>query len=123
MLARQWSAAALESSLARLHPVQEELAARARAELARRFPHPDALQERMLKQAARELLLAQASDWPFILRAGTSPGYARQRVQDHLLRFTRAYERLTAGQLDAEWLQQVEWRDNLFPELNCRYWA
>jgi 1,4-alpha-glucan branching enzyme len=92
-------------------------------ELARRFPQPDALQERMLKQAARELLLAQASDWPFILRAGTSPGYARKRVKEHLLRFTRAYEQLTAGQLDAEWLQQIEWRDNLFPEVNYRYWT
>ncbi|MGH7951421.1 MAG: glycoside hydrolase family 57 protein, partial [Limisphaerales bacterium] len=38
------------------------------------------LKIRALKQAARELLLAQASDWPFILRAGTSPDYARRRV-------------------------------------------
>jgi 1,4-alpha-glucan branching enzyme len=92
-------------------------------ELARRFPQPDPLPERMLKQAARELLLAQASDWPFILRTETSPGYARKRVQEHILRFTRAYEQLTAGQLDAEWLQQIEWRDNLFPDLNYHYWA
>ena len=92
-------------------------------ELARRFPQPDALQERMLKQAARELLLAQASDWPFILRTGTSPDYARKRVKDHLLRFTRLYEQLTAGQLDEEWLKQVEWRDNIFPDVDYRYWA
>ena len=92
-------------------------------ELARRFPQPDALQERMLKQAGRELLLAQASDWPFILRAGTSPDYARKRVKDHVLRFTRIYEQLTAGQLDEEWLKQVEWRDNLFPDIDYRYWA
>ena len=92
-------------------------------ELTRRFPQPDALQERMLKQAGRELLLAQASDWPFILRAGTSPDYARKRVKDHVLRFTRIHEQLTAGQLDEEWLQQVEWRDNLFPDIDCRYWA
>jgi 1,4-alpha-glucan branching enzyme len=92
-------------------------------ELARRFPDPDTLQERMLKQAARELLLAQASDWPFILRASTSPDYARKRVKDHILRFTRIYEQLTAGQLDEEWLKQVEWCDNLFPDVNYRYWA
>ena len=92
-------------------------------ELARRFPQPDTLQERMLKQAARELLLAQASDWPFILQSGTSPGYARKRVKEHLLRFTRAYEQLVSGQLEPEWLQQVESQDNLFPELNHRYWA
>ena len=92
-------------------------------ELARRFPQPDALPERALKQAARELLLAQASDWPFILRTGTSPGYARKRVKEHLLRFTRLYEQLTANELDADWLKQVEGRDNLFPDVNYRYWA
>jgi 1,4-alpha-glucan branching enzyme len=92
-------------------------------ELAQRFPQPDALQERMLKQAARELLLAQASDWPFILRTGTSPDYARKRVKEHLLRFTRIYEQLTAAQLDEEWLKQVEWPDNIFPEVNYRYWV
>ena len=92
-------------------------------ELARRFPQPDPPQERMLRQAARELLLAQASDWPFILRAGTSPGYARQRVKDHLLRFTHIYDLLSAGQLDQEWLQQIEERDNIFPDINYRYWA
>ena len=101
-----------------LHVAQERM-----TELARRFPQPNALQERMLKQAARELLLAQSSDWPFILRTGTSPDYARKRVNEHLLRFTRIYEQLTAGQLDEEWLKQVEWRDNIFPDVNYRYWA
>ena len=91
-------------------------------ELARRFPQPDALPERLLQQAARELLLAQASDWPFILRTETSPEYARQRVKDHLLRFTRIYEQLTTAQLDEEWLKQVEWQDNIFPGVNYRYW-
>ena len=101
-----------------LHIAQDRM-----TELARRFPQPDALQERMLKQAGRELLLAQASDWPFILRAGTSPDYARKRVKDHVLRFTRMYEQLTAGQLDEEWLKQVEWRDNLFPNIDYRIWG
>ena len=101
-----------------LHIAQDRM-----TELARRFPQPDALQERMLKQAARELLLGQASDWPFILRAGTSPDYARKRVKDHVLRFTRMYEQLTAGQLDEEWLKQVEWRDNLVPNIDYRIWG
>ena len=92
-------------------------------ELARRFPKPDPLQERMLKQAARELLLAQASDWPFILRTGTSPDYARQRLTEHLQRFTRLYDQLIAGKPDTEWLEQIEERDNLFPEVSYRYWA
>ena len=81
-----------------------------------------ALAERALKQAARELLLAQSSDWPFILRTGTTPDYARLRVQDHLLRFTGLYEQLTRGQIDEPGLRELEARDNLFPDLDYRYW-
>jgi 1,4-alpha-glucan branching enzyme len=91
-------------------------------ELARRFANPTGLQERGLKQAARELLLAQASDWPFIMRTGTSPEYARKRVKAHLLRFTTLYEQLTGAGVDESSLAQIEARDNLFPEVEYRYW-
>jgi 1,4-alpha-glucan branching enzyme len=80
------------------------------------------LQKRALKQAGRELLLAQASDWPFILRAGTSPQYARRRVKDHLLRFIALHEQLTLTKVDSHWLAELESRDNLFPDLNWHYW-
>jgi 1,4-alpha-glucan branching enzyme len=82
-----------------------------------------ALVERALAQAGRELLLAQASDWPFILRTGTAADYARRRVQDHLARFTRLWEQLARGQIDEPWLRDWECRDNLFPQLDWRYWA
>jgi 1,4-alpha-glucan branching enzyme len=75
-----------------------------------------------LKQAARELLLAQASDWPFILRAGTSPDYARRRVKDHLLRFIALHDQLTATGVDEKWLAEVESRDNIFPGVDWNYW-
>jgi 1,4-alpha-glucan branching enzyme len=81
-----------------------------------------ALQKRALKQAARELLLAQASDWPFILRAGTSPAYARRRVKDHLLRFIALHDQLTATSVDEKWLAEIEARDNLFPDVDWNYW-
>jgi 1,4-alpha-glucan branching enzyme len=81
-----------------------------------------ALQKRALKQAARELLLAQASDWPFILRAGTSPDYARRRVKDHLLRFIALHDQLTATSVDEKWLAEIEARDNLFPDVDWSYW-
>ncbi len=84
---------------------------------------PSGVELRALKQAARELLLAQASDWPFILRTGTSPGYARQRVTDHLMSFTRIYEQLSHGRVDEPWLAQIEAGDNLFPEIDYGYWA
>lgn len=45
---------------------------------------PASWQRPFLEQAARELLLAQASDWPFIINAGTSSEYAHRRLTDHL---------------------------------------
>jgi 1,4-alpha-glucan branching enzyme len=80
------------------------------------------LQKRALKQAARELLLAQASDWPFILRAGTSPDYARRRVKDHLLRFIALHDQLTATSVDEKWLRELESRDNIFSDVDWNYW-
>jgi len=88
-----------------------------------KIKNPTALEERALKQAARELLLAQSSDWPFILRTGTSPDYARKRVKDHLLRFISLHEQLTTTKIDEAWLTRIESMDNIFPDVNYRYWA
>jgi 1,4-alpha-glucan branching enzyme len=101
----------------RLHGAQQRM-----TELARRFEQADALTLRALQQAARELLLAQASDWPFIIHTGTSPGYARQRVETHLARFNSLYGQLTRPALHEPWLRAVESRDNLFPRVNPTDW-
>jgi 1,4-alpha-glucan branching enzyme len=99
------------------------VAAERMTELARRFPNPDALTRRALQQAGRELLLAQSSDWPFILRTNTSPEYARKRVKDHLLRFISLHEQLTSTKVDEARLVELERADNLFPNLDWRHWA
>ncbi|HHY86059.1 MAG TPA: DUF1957 domain-containing protein [Verrucomicrobia bacterium] len=101
-----------------LHVAQERMTS-----LARRFGGSDGLMRRALNQAGRELLLAQSSDWPFILRTGTSPEYARKRVRDHLVRFHRLHDQLNAGAVDEQWLSRIEQRDNVFPDIDCRYWA
>jgi len=101
-----------------LHFAQQRM-----TQLARRFHHPGPWQARALSQAARELLLAQASDWPFILSTGASPDYARKRATEHLLRFTALYDQLSNAQLDRPWLAQIESRDNLLPDIDYRYWV
>jgi len=105
-----------------IHP-HLDIAQQRMTELAQTFSAPDALQQRALGQAARELLLAQSSDWPFILRTGTSPDYARKRVTDHLLRFTALYEQLNNSAVDEASLSTLENSDNIFPDVNFRYWA
>ena len=53
--------------------------------------------ERALKQAARELLLAQASDWALLIKKKSAPEYAAQRTKEHLLRFSKLDENLAPG--------------------------
>jgi 1,4-alpha-glucan branching enzyme len=97
-----------------------DVAAERMVELARRFTEPSDLERRALDQAARELLLAQASDWPFMMTMGTTVAYARQRVRDHVARFTFLYSALSGGGLDAAALTDLEQRDALFPEADFR---
>jgi 1,4-alpha-glucan branching enzyme len=78
--------------------------------------------DRVLKQLARELLLAQSSDWAFLMKSGTARNYASRRTMDHLVRFNRLHDQLVANDVDDEFLQDCEWRDNLFPKLNWRYY-
>ncbi len=92
-------------------------------QLAEDFSKASGLEERALKQAARELLLAQSSDWPFILHTGTSPDYARKRVEDHLARFMKLREQIVNKTIDAEYLRAIESADNLFPNVRHQYWA
>jgi len=98
-----------------LHQAAERMVA-----LARDFPEPTALERRALNQAARELLLAQSSDWAFILKTGTAVDYALRRIREHVLRFTRLFEEVRARRVDARWLAGVEAKDNLFPEIDYR---
>ena len=72
---------------------------------------------------ARELLLAQASDWPFILETQTHTPYAYRRFRDHVGRFNRLYDAVCLARIDASWLAELESRDNLFPFLDYRVYA
>ncbi len=89
-------------------------------ELAARFSLPTALQHRALNQAARELLLAQSSDWAFLMQQQTAQHYAAQRTTQHLQRFLRLYQALCADEMNEQWLGEIEARDNIFPTLDYR---
>jgi 1,4-alpha-glucan branching enzyme len=89
---------------------------------ARTDPAP--MVQRALNQAARELLLAQSSDWAFIMKTGTASDYAWRRFHQHAGRFQKISEAISAGQeLDPRWLAAIEAADNLFPEIDFRVYA
>lgn len=80
----------------------------------------EGLQLRALRQAAREVLLAQSSDWPFIMKTGTTVPYAVRRFKDHIGRFYRLHHQIQNNYIEEGWLQEIEQRDNLFPEIDYR---
>lgn len=74
---------------------------------------------RAAAQAARELLLAQSSDWEFLISTGQAAAYARERFRVHLLRFERAVAIARDGSKTAEAeLAALERADNPFPDLD-----
>jgi 1,4-alpha-glucan branching enzyme len=103
--------------------LHQHAAERRMVELAERFPSApsaDSLLRRALNQAARELLLAQSSDWAFIITTGTMVQYAVKRFKDHIHRFTRLYEMINQNLIDEGWLADVEKKDTIFQEIDYR---
>lgn len=90
---------------------------------ANRFGQPSPLERRALNQMARELLLAQSSDWAFIMKTGTHTSYAAKRTKDHLERFERIWSGVNSGGIDAGFLESAESTDNLFPDIDYRIYA
>ena len=89
-------------------------------ELAGLFPEADGITRRALNQAVRELLLAQSSDWAFIMKTGTMVEYANKRTKDHIARFDRLYHDILSSHVNEQWLKEVESRDNIFPDIDYR---
>ncbi len=101
-----------------LHKAAERM-----VELARTFPSAEGVLQRALNQACRELLLAQSSDWAFIMKTGSHVEYAVKRTKEHILRFTRLYDDIRANNIDERWLADIEYRDNIFPDIDYRIYA
>jgi 1,4-alpha-glucan branching enzyme len=90
------------------------------SELAARFPEPCPNTRRVLNQAARELLLAQSSDWAFIMKTGSMVSYAVRRTKNHLHNFNILYEQIMHNNIDLEELYKLECQHDIFPNINYR---
>jgi 1,4-alpha-glucan branching enzyme len=98
-----------------LHAASERM-----TEITKQYPQANGLLGRALNQALRELFLAQSSDWAFIMGTGTHTSYALKRTKDHLLRFNRLYEDIKTNSVDEGWLADIEYKDNIFPNIDYR---
>lgn len=88
-------------------------------ELAHLFPNEqDELKRFALNQCARELLLAQSSDWLFIITNQTMVDYAKKRIKDHIGRFTKLYLQLKNDKIDKDYLEEIYKKDKIFDEID-----
>ncbi len=78
------------------------------------------LVHRALSQAARSLLLAQASDWAFMIKAQTTAEYAERRTRECLARFQYLDKAVNEGNIDERKLRGLEMMDNIFPDIDFR---
>jgi 1,4-alpha-glucan branching enzyme len=82
-----------------------------------------ALAQRALNQCSRELLLAQSSDWPFIIHGGTATTYATRRFKDHVSRFHYLAQAIEGGTINERELAALERIDAIFPNIDYRVYA
>jgi 1,4-alpha-glucan branching enzyme len=102
------------------HAAEERMTA-----LATRFREgaPDEATHRALNQLARELLLAESSDWAFQIYQGTTVEYAARRFRSHIRRFNAIADGIESGNIDHEQLAEIESRDNIFAEIDYRVYC
>lgn len=96
-----------------LHHCQEQM-----VQSATKYKNASGLVRRALNQAAREILLAQSSDWAFIMKSGTVPEYAKYRFTTHIGRFIRLLREIEEGAVDPVFLKKLELEDSIFPDLD-----
>ncbi len=95
-------------------------AAQRMVEMTARFPESDGVLRRALNQCARELVLAQSSDWAFLMTMGTAMQYSTKRTKEHVQRFMALYDQIMGNRINEEYLRDLEGRDNIFPQIDYR---
>ena len=80
----------------------------------------DKLLHRALNQLARENLLLQSSDWPFLITTWQAKDYATERFEEHVARFEKIADMIEAGNINEEELVKIESIDNCFPVIDYR---
>ncbi len=81
---------------------------------------------RVLNQAARELLLLESSDWPFLITTWQARDYASNRFTEHLDSFRNLVDAIEHGRKDEEfrkYLDTIEEKDKIFLNIDFTIYA
>jgi len=106
----------------RLYPIERKL-----RQMAREYK--DGPAREIVEQAAREMLLAEASDWQFLISTFAARDYSEARFTDHCDRFERLAEmadRVHKGaeltEIEEAFLEDCRQKDAPFAELDLGLW-
>ena len=107
----------------KLYPIERRL-----RQMAREYA--DGPAREIVEQSARELLLAESSDWQFLISTFSARDYAEVRFQDHVDRFERLADiadgvhRGSVMQVDDRaYLDECRQKDACFPTIDLKLWA
>jgi 1,4-alpha-glucan branching enzyme len=91
--------------------------------------YADGPAKEIVQQAAREMLLAESSDWQFLISTFSARDYAEVRFNDHISRFDRLAEIATrvhtgsAMTIDEKaFLKECQQKDAPFQDLDLSLW-
>ena len=94
--------------------------------LVARYPEAQGVMKEVLNQAARELLLLESSDWPFLITTGQARYYAENRFLEHVNRFQQLADIAESGRAGKAALALVRqlWElDKIFSDIDYRCFA
>lgn len=94
--------------------------------LAERYARATGDVRLVVNQIAREALLAQSSDWPFLITTGQARDYAMDRFETHVERFDRLVALLDHPERLGEALRLADeyWElDKVFPDIDVQLFA
>ena len=87
--------------------------------------HPDAIGDERwaLDQAARELLLLESSDWPFLITTGQAKEYAIERFESHVVRFNQLADAVEHADIDTSFVEELYELDKVFLNIDYRWFS
>jgi 1,4-alpha-glucan branching enzyme len=91
--------------------------------LAAQYPQATPDEHNVLSQAARELLLLQSSDWPFLVTTGQAREYSIRRFSQHIERFDKLAESLEKGTPNVDLANEYWELDKVFPDIDYRWFG
>ena len=101
-----------------IHEAEERM-----EKIVARYPQATPEEHVVLSQTARELLLLQSSDWPFLVTTGQAREYSIRRFSQHIERFDKLAESLEKEVPNVELANEFWELDKVFPDIDYRWFA